>query len=86
MNDKIHISAAGNVMVTGESGWGKTCLQSQLISQLISQLMPVLPSQSDVAQLQQRCASEDSETFAETLRKNCNVWIILKSGGEHHGE
>jgi len=65
-------------MVTGESGWGKTCLQSQL--------MPVLPSQSDVAQLQQRCASEDSETFAETLRKNCNVWIILKSGGEHHGE
>ncbi|AXF79022.1 MULTISPECIES: hypothetical protein [Enterobacterales] len=82
MNDKIHISAAGNVMVTGESGWGKTCLQSQLISQL----MPVLPSQSDVAQLQQRCASEDSETFAETLRKNCNVWIILKSGGEHHGE
>ncbi len=52
-------------MVTGESGWGKTCLQSQLISQL----MPVLLSQSDVAQLQQRCASEDSETFAETLRK-----------------
>jgi len=78
MNDKIHKSAAGNVMVTGKPGWGKTCLQSQI--------MPVLPSQSDVAQLQQRYGSEDREPFADTLRKNCNIWIILKSGDEHHGE
>lgn len=75
MSDK---TGAGNVMVSGKTGWGKTCLQSQI--------MHVLQSQSDVAQLQQRYASEDSEPFAATLRKNCNVWIILKSGGEHHGE
>lgn len=78
MNDKIHKSAAGNVMVTGKPGWGKTCLQSQI--------MPVLPRRSDVTQLRQRYASEDNAPLADTLRKNCNVWIILTSGDEHHGE
>lgn len=82
MEDKIHKSAEGNVMVTGKTGWGKTCQQSQIISQI----MHVLPSQSDAAQLQQRYGSEDSEPFAVTLRKNCNVRIILKSGDERHGE
>lgn len=77
MNDRIHKSVAGNVMVTGEPGWGKTCLQSQLL--------PVLPSRADVSQLQQHC-SEGSEPFADTLRKNCNGWIILKSGDKHYGE
>lgn len=78
MSDETDKTGAGNVMVTGEPGRGKTCLQSQI--------MHVLLSQSDVAQLQQRYGSEDSEPFAETLRKNCNVGIILKSGDEHHGE
>ncbi|EGG7630129.1 TPA: hypothetical protein H2U89_004639 [Salmonella enterica] len=41
MSDK---TGAGNVMVSGKTGWGKTCLQSQI--------MHVLQSQSDVAQLQ----------------------------------
>lgn len=77
MYDKIHKTVAGNIMVTGRPSWGKTCLQSQI--------MPVLPSRSDVA-LQRWCASEDREPFADFLRKNCNVWIILKSGDERHGE
>ncbi|ECF2559761.1 hypothetical protein QF20_004719 [Salmonella enterica subsp. enterica] len=75
MSDETDKTGAGNVIVTGEPGRGKTCLQSQI--------MHVLLSQSDVAQLQQRYGSEP---FAETLRKNCNVRIILTSGDEHHGE
>ncbi|MGK0603481.1 hypothetical protein [Yokenella regensburgei] len=78
MKDKIHKSAAANLMVTGKSGWDKTCLQSQI--------MPVLPSRSDVASRQQRYGSEDREPLADALRKNCNAWIILKSGDEYHGE
>lgn len=69
MEDKIDKSAAGNVMVTGKPGWGKTCLHSQIVTQL-----------------RQRYASEDNVPLADTLRKNCNVWIILKSGDERHGE
>ncbi|MGX5056314.1 hypothetical protein ACWKX9_22030 [Enterobacter asburiae] len=57
MEDKIHKLAAGNVMVMGKSGGGKTCLQSQIMSR------------SDVTQLQQRYASEGNDLLADALPK-----------------
>lgn len=41
---------------------------------------------SDVPQPQQRHTSQGSEPLTDALRKNCNVWIIMKPGGERHGE
>lgn len=41
-------------------------------------------AQSDVSQLKDICVGEGGEKLADTVRKNCNARISLKSGGCSH--
>nr|WP_241391392.1 MULTISPECIES: hypothetical protein [Serratia]ULG12050.1 hypothetical protein D1p1_00017 [Serratia entomophila]ULG12431.1 hypothetical protein M3p_00140 [Serratia entomophila]ULG18379.1 hypothetical protein Man4p_00061 [Serratia proteamaculans]ULG19648.1 hypothetical protein S-prot-1p1_00064 [Serratia proteamaculans] len=73
MCDNKSLMETGNMVVTGESGSGKTVFGAR-----------VFLAQSSINHLKDIYTDEDKEKLAENVRKNCTFWLSLKPGGSQH--
>lgn len=67
----------GCSIVIGQTGGGKTALQSQI--------MHLFLARSDVSQSHDAYSDEDHERLAAAIRENTSIWYSLNPGDEHHG-
>lgn len=67
----------GCTIVIGQTGGGKTALQSQI--------MHLFLARSDVSQIRDAYTDEDRERLAAAIRQNTSIWYSLNPGDEHHG-
>lgn len=63
-------------IVIGQTGGGKTALQSQI--------MHLFLVRSDVSQIRDAYTDEDRERLAAAISQNIRIWYSLNSGGEQH--